>query len=60
MNDLVGQKVFDSVFICPYHPDAFITKYKFDSEDRKPKPGMFFKAREKLSLNLKNSTYIIY
>ena len=58
INDFVGQKVFDSVFICPYHPDAFITKYKFDSEDRKPKPGMFFKAREKLSLNLKNSIMV--
>ena len=58
MNAILGQKVFDSVFICPYHPNAYITKYKFDSEDRKPKPGMFFKARDKLSLNLKKSIMV--
>ena len=58
INDLVGQKVFDSVFICPYHPDAFITKYKLDSEDRKPKPGMLIEMSYKKNIDLSSSLFI--
>ena len=58
INTFVGQKVFDGIFICPYHPDASIKQYRFDSEDRKPKPGMFLKAKEKLSLNLEKSIMV--
>ena len=32
------------VYYCPYHKDAVISKYKIDSFDRKPKPGMILKA----------------
>ncbi len=58
INAFIGQKVFDGVFICPFHPDASVKKYKLDSEDRKPKPGMFLKAKEKLSLNLRKSIMV--
>jgi len=53
IDNLIGvRKVFDEVFICPYHPDAQIKKYKIDSEDRKPKAGMLIKAEKKMHLNL--------
>ena len=55
---LVGSKVFSKVFICPYHPDAQIKRYRKDSYFRKPKPGMLIKAKEKLNLDLKNSIFV--
>lgn len=58
INDLLGQNVFNEVFICPYHPDAQVLKYRINSEDRKPKPGMFFKAQKRLNINLKNSIMV--
>ena len=55
INSLLGQNSFHAVFICPYHPDAQVLKYKCDSEDRKPKPGMLKKAKERFKINFKNS-----
>lgn len=34
------------VFHCPYHPDHGIGRYKIDSFDRKPNPGMLLRAAE--------------
>ena len=58
IDKLLGQKVFDEIFICPFHPDAQISQYRLDSDDRKPKPGMIFKAQKKLNLNLKKSIMV--
>ena len=55
VNSLLGQNSFHGVFICPYHPDAQVLKYKYDSEDRKPKAGMLKKARDRFKINFKNS-----
>lgn len=46
------------VFYCPFHPDANIEKYKLDHPWRKPKPGMFFAAKELYSIDLTNSFMI--
>jgi D-glycero-D-manno-heptose 1,7-bisphosphate phosphatase len=46
------------VYYCPDHPIHGVGRYKRDSPDRKPKPGMLFRAREELSLDLKSSILI--
>lgn len=38
-------------YFCPYHPTAGIGKYKFDSPDRKPNPGMILKACQQHSID---------
>lgn len=45
----------DHIYYSPFHPVYGIGKYKLDSELRKPKPGMFFKAKQDYNLDLKNS-----
>lgn len=40
------------VYHCPYHPTAGVGEYKRESFDRKPNPGMIFKARDELGLDL--------
>ena len=47
----------DDIFYCPYHIDGF-GKYKKDSEDRKPNPGMILKAAKKHNIDLKQSILI--
>ena len=47
----------DDVFYCPYHKDG-IGKYKMDSFDRKPNPGMILKAAKKHNIDLKQSILI--
>jgi D-glycero-D-manno-heptose 1,7-bisphosphate phosphatase len=46
------------VYNCPYHPEATVERYRVDSFDRKPNPGMLLRAREELSLDLASSTLI--
>ena len=48
----------DDFFFCPYHPNHGIGKYRKDSYDRKPNPGMLLKARDKYKINMKNSIFI--
>jgi len=38
----------DAFLYCPYHPDAPVEVFRVDHEDRKPKPGMVFKALKML------------
>jgi len=42
------------VYYCPYHPVHGIGKYKADSYDRKPNPGMILKAVRDFDLDLPN------
>lgn len=36
---------FDSLYFCPYHPEATVARYNaVDHPDRKPNPGMIFRA----------------
>ena len=41
----------DYFYYCPYHKDAGIGKYRKDSFDRKPNPGMILKAIKHFNLN---------
>lgn len=40
------------VYFCPYHPVHGIGKYKQDSNDRKPNPGMILRAAQDYDLDL--------
>jgi D-glycero-D-manno-heptose 1,7-bisphosphate phosphatase len=46
------------VYYCPYHPIHGVGAYKCDSPDRKPKPGMLFRAQTDLNLDLASSVLI--
>jgi len=46
------------IFYCPFHPDASIPKFRGDHPWRKPRPGMFFAARDLYNLDLVNSFMI--
>jgi len=48
----------DGVYYCPYHPVHGVGKYKIDSFDRKPNPGMILRARDELGLHLSDSILI--
>lgn len=39
-------------YYCPCHPEGVVEKYKCDSFDRKPNPGMLLKAANDLRLDL--------
>lgn len=46
------------VYACIYHPEAPIERYRVDSFDRKPNPGMLLRARDELSIDLASSALI--
>lgn len=50
--------LFELVLYCPFHPKGRLKPYRLDSEDRKPKPGMAFKARDALKLDLARSVMV--
>ncbi len=45
-------------FYCPYHVDAKIEKYRRDSFDRKPNPGMIYDAVEQFKIDVRKSIFI--
>ncbi|MGH9452519.1 MAG: D-glycero-beta-D-manno-heptose 1,7-bisphosphate 7-phosphatase [Terriglobia bacterium] len=46
------------VYYCPYHPVHGVGRYKCNSPDRKPNPGMILRAKDELNLDLKSSILI--
>jgi len=48
----------DAVYFCPDHPEHGIGRYRRDSFDRKPNPGMIHRARDELQLDLARSTLV--
>jgi D-glycero-D-manno-heptose 1,7-bisphosphate phosphatase len=48
----------EKVYHCPFHPEFGIGKYRQDSMDRKPNPGMLLRARDELGIDLANSVMI--
>jgi D-glycero-D-manno-heptose 1,7-bisphosphate phosphatase len=46
------------LYYCPYHPVFGVGKYKIDSPDRKPNPGMFIRAQSDLDLDMGSSILI--
>ena len=48
----------DAEYFCPYHTEGIVEKYKKDSFDRKPNPGMILKAQNDFNIDLENSILI--
>lgn len=48
----------DAVYFCPCHPEHGVGRYKTDSFDRKPNPGMILRARDELGLDLSRSVLV--
>ena len=46
------------VLYCPFHPEHGIGRYKCESEDRKPNPGMILRAAKLYNLDVGNSVMI--
>jgi len=46
------------VYYCPYHPLHGLGRYKYDSPDRKPQPGMLVRAHADFNLDLAASVLI--
>ncbi len=50
--------LIDDIFFCPYHKEGSVKKYRKESEDRKPAPGMILKAAKKHNIDLSQSYMI--
>lgn len=48
----------DEIFSCPFHPEATNPKFRKDSFDRKPKPGMLLQAMAAFPVNREASFMI--
>lgn len=48
----------DAEYYCPYHTEATIDKYRKNSYDRKPNPGMLLKAASDYNIDLSKSILI--
>ena len=46
------------VYFAPTHPEHGVGRYRVDSPDRKPGPGMILKARDELGLDLAASALV--
>ena len=46
------------VLYCPFHPEHGVGKYKCESADRKPNPGMMLRAAAKYDIDLSQSILI--
>lgn len=45
----------DRLYYCPHHPDGGIAPYNIECECRKPRPGMLYRGRDALELDLARS-----
>lgn len=43
---------WDALYYCPYHENADLLRYRRESEDRKPNPGMLLKGAKAFGLDL--------
>jgi D,D-heptose 1,7-bisphosphate phosphatase len=50
MNTALSNSI-DAYYFCPYHAEQGVGRYKRDSYDRKPNPGMFLKAIKEHNLD---------
>ncbi len=53
-----GDAFLDGIYYCPYHPDGAIPRYRKESDDRKPAPGMLLTASREMDLDLGKSWMI--
>lgn len=49
---------FDGIYYCPHLEDATIKEYRCKCNCRKPKDGMFLKAKAQLDINMQESIMI--
>lgn len=45
----------DGIYYCPYHPEGVVPKYRKESNDRKPNPGMLLTAAKDMDIDLSQS-----
>jgi D-glycero-D-manno-heptose 1,7-bisphosphate phosphatase len=45
----------DQIYYCPYHPEGVVPKYRKESNDRKPNPGMLLTAAKNMDIDLSRS-----
>lgn len=57
LKQLLAEKgaYLDQIYYCPYHPDGVIPKYRKESDQRKPNPGMLLTAAEEMDIDLSQS-----
>ncbi len=48
----------DAYYSCPFHPEASVERYRKDSYDRKPKPGMLYQAMAEFPVHREQSFLI--
>ncbi len=48
----------EAIYYCPYHPDGTISKYRKESDWRKPNPGMLLAAADEMDIELGDSWMI--
>lgn len=64
METLLGREgaFIDDLFFCPHHPDrgfpGEVKELKIDCDCRKPKPGLFYRARDRYNIDLSRSYMI--
>jgi D-glycero-D-manno-heptose 1,7-bisphosphate phosphatase len=55
---LASNAPINAVYHCPYHPEHGKGAFRQDSDERKPKPGMFFKAARDWDIDLQKSVIV--
>lgn len=53
-----GKELIDDIFYSPFHKEGIVSRYKQDSDDRKPKTGLIRKAVSKHDIDLMESYFI--
>ncbi len=57
LKQLLAEKdaLLDRIYYCPYHPDGVVPKYRKESNNRKPNPGMLLTAAKDMDIDLEQS-----
>ena len=60
LKQLLAEKgaYLDGIYYCPYHPEGVIPKYRKESDQRKPNPGMLLTAAKERDIDLSESWMI--
>jgi D-glycero-D-manno-heptose 1,7-bisphosphate phosphatase len=61
INEIIYRKSgarLDAFYFCPHHPKATLEQYRKACDCRKPLPGMIFRARDELGIDLSGSYMI--
>lgn len=60
MRQLLGEAGarVDGIYYCPHHPEVGDPRYRKECDCRKPRPGMFLRARDEMGIDLAAS-YVV-